>query len=341
MLPPEVVEATTEACRSFGDTGMSLMEIPHRGEDFVEVLEEARRLVRKLLKVPEGYSVLFIGGGARLQFCMVPYNFLQHKAAYLNTGTWAHAAQQEAQLFGEVVEVASSAADNYSYIPRHFTIPSDADYLHTTSNNTIFGTQLREDLESPIPIISDMSSDIFSRPVDVSRYGMIYGGAQKNLSMAGVSFAIVREDLLGRVSRPIPTILDYRTHIRHQSMYNTPPVVPIYCALKNLQWIESQGGVEEMARRAEARAALLYDAIDRHPLFRGTAHRDSRSLMNVTFVMTEGQEHRQEDFLRFAHDRGIRGIRGHRSVGGFRASLYNAMPMEGVQALVECMEAFN
>ena len=340
ILPQEVMKATAEACISFGNTGLSLMEMSHRTPEFQAVMDEAQALVKELLNVPEGYSVLFVGGGASLEFCMVPYNFLEKKAAYVNTGVWATKAEKEAKLFGEVVEVASSAADNFTYIPRDYEIPTDADYLHLTSNNTIYGTELREDIDNPIPVICDMSSDIFSRPVDVSKYAMIYGGAQKNLSMAGVTFVIVKDELLGKVSRPIPTMIDYRTHVKKGSMFNTPPVVPIYCALQTLKWIKAQGGVKEMERRAHERADLLYAEIDRNSMFRGTAREDSRSLMNITFVMAEGKEELAAEFLTYAKAQGMVGIKGHRDVGGFRASCYNAMPVEGVQALIKCMQEF-
>lgn len=340
ILPQEVMKATAEACISFGNTGLSLMEMSHRTPEFQAVMDEAQALVKELLNVPEGYSVLFVGGGASLEFCMVPYNFLEKKAAYVNTGVWATKAEKEAKLFGEVVEIASSADKNFTYIPRDYEIPTDADYLHLTSNNTIYGTELREDIDSPIPVICDMSSDIFSRPVDVSKYAMIYGGAQKNLSMAGVTFVIVKDELLGKVSRPIPTMIDYRTHVKKGSMFNTPPVVPIYCALQTLKWIKAQGGVKEMERRAHERADLLYAEIDRNTMFRGTAREDSRSLMNITFVMAEGKEELAAEFLTYAKAQGMVGIKGHRDVGGFRASCYNAMPVEGVQALIKCMQEF-
>lgn len=340
ILPQEVMKATAEACISFGNTGLSLMEMSHRTPEFQAVMDEAQALVKELLNVPEGYSVLFVGGGASLEFCMVPYNFLEKKAAYVNTGVWATKAEKEAKLFGEVVEIASSADKNFTYIPRDYEIPTDADYLHLTSNNTIYGTELREDIDSPIPVICDMSSDIFSRPVDVSKYAMIYGGAQKNLSMAGVTFVIVKDELLGKVSRPIPTMIDYRTHVKKGSMFNTPPVVPIYCALQTLKWIKAQGGVKEMERRAHERADLLYAEIDRNSMFRGTAREDSRSLMNITFVMAEGKEELAAEFLTYAKAQGMVGIKGHRDVGGFRASCYNAMPVEGVKALIKCMQEF-
>ncbi len=340
ILPREVIEATASACLEFEGSGLSLMEISHRAKNFQPVVDEAVALFKELLQIPDGYSVLFLGGGASLEFCMVPYNLLEKKAAYLNTGVWATKAEKEARLFGEVVEVASSKDRNFTYIPKGFTIPEDADYLHITTNNTIYGTELRRDLDSPIPVVADMSSDIFSRPVDVSKYGIIYGGAQKNLSMAGVTFVIVKEDLLGHVSRPIPTMLDYRTHVKKGSMFNTPPVVPIYCALQNLKWIKAQGGVEAMDRRARERAEIVYGEIDRNRLFVGTAEEDSRSLMNITFVLKPEYQDLQDEFLAFATQQGMVGIKGHRDVGGFRASCYNAMSVEGCQALVACMKEF-
>ena len=340
ILPREVIEATASACLEFEGSGLSLMEISHRAKNFQPVVDEAVALFKELLQIPEGYSVLYLGGGASLEFCMIPYNLLEKKAAYLNTGAWASKAEKEARLFGEVVEVASSKDRNFTYIPKGFTIPTDADYLHITSNNTIYGTELREDLDSPIPVVADMSSDIFSRPVDVSKYGLIYGGAQKNLSMAGVTFVIVKEDLLGKVSRPIPTMLDYRTHVKKGSMFNTPPVVPIYCALQNLKWIKKQGGVEAMEKRAIERSAIVYDEIDRNRLFVGTAEEDSRSRMNLTFVLKPEYQDLQDEFLAFATQQGMVGVKGHRDVGGFRASCYNAMTVEGCKALVACMKEF-
>ena len=271
MLPREVIEATADACLDFEGSGLSLMEISHRAKNFQPVVDKAVELVKELLDLPAGYSVVFLAGGASTEFCRVPYNFLEKKAAYLNTGTWAKKAMKEAKLFGEVVEVASSAEDNYTYIPKNFTIPADADYLHITTNNTIFGTEMRYDLDSPVPLIADMSSDIFSRPVDVSKYNCIYAGAQKNVSMAGVNIVIVKDEALNKVSRQIPTMLDYMTHVKNGSMFNTPPVVPIYCAMKNLEWVKKNGGVEAMAQRAKERADMLYTEIERNKLFRGTA----------------------------------------------------------------------
>ena len=340
ILPREVMEATAAACLDFNGIGLSLMEISHRSKDFQAVMDEAQALLKELLDVPAGYSVLFLGGGASLQFCMVPYNLLEKKAAYLNTGVWAKKAQKEAKLFGEVVEVASSADRNYSYLPKDFVIPSDADYFHLTTNNTIYGTEIRCDLDSPVPMVADMSSDILSRSVDVAKYALIYGGAQKNLSMAGVTFVIIKDDILGHVSRSIPTMLDYRTHIDKGSMFNTPPVVPIYSAMQNLRWVKAQGGVKEMDRRAHERAEILYAEIDRNRLFRGTVEAADRSLMNICFVMNDEYKDLEAEFLAFATERGMTGIKGHRSVGGFRASCYNAMSVEGVKALVDCMREF-
>lgn len=341
ILPQEVIRATAEACINFDGMDLSLMEISHRSPNFQAVIDEARALVVELLQLPADYSVIFLGGGASTQFCYVPYNLLEHKAAYLNTGTWAKKALKEAKLFGEVVEVASSEAAHYTYLPKDFTVPTDADYFHITTNNTIYGTEWHEDLESPVPLVADMSSDIFSRVIDPTKYALIYAGAQKNLSMAGVTLVIVRNDVLGKVTRPLPTMIDYRTHIDKGSMFNTPPVVPIFTCLQTLRWIKAQGGVAEMERRAHQRAQLLYGEIDRNSLFRGTVTDPAdRSYMNVCFVMAEGHEALESEFLSFATARGMHGIKGHRSVGGFRASIYNAMPLEGVQALVETMQAF-
>ena len=340
ILPSEVIKATAEACLEFNNSGLSLMEISHRSKDFQPVMDEAEALMKELLDIPEGYKVLFLGGGASLEFCMVPYNLLEKKAAYLNTGTWAKKAMKEAKLFGEVVEVASSAADNYTYIPKNFTVPADADYFHITTNNTIYGTEIRKELDSPVQMVADMSSDILSRPVDVSKYAIIYGGAQKNLSMAGVTFVIVKEDALGKVSRQIPTMLDYRTHVEKGSMFNTPPVVPVFTALQTMKWIKTQGGVKVMDARAKERAEILYSEIDRNKLFRGTVAEEDRSLMNICFVMNDEYKELEADFMKFATDKGMVGIKGHRSVGGFRASCYNAMSIEGVKALVEAMKEF-
>ena len=343
ILPREVVEKTAQAILDFNGSGLSLMEISHRAKDFQPVVDEAEALFKELLDIPEGYSVLFLGGGASLEFCMVPYNFLEKKAAYLNTGAWAKKAMKEAKAFGETVEVASSEQDTYTYIPKGFemNVPADADYLHITTNNTIYGTELHADPQVCVPMVADMSSDIFSRPVDVSKYICIYGGAQKNLAPAGVTFVIVKNDALGKVSRHIPTMLNYRTHVEKGSMFNTPPVVPIYAALQTLRWLKAQGGVAEMERRAKLRSEMLYAEIDRNKLFRGTVTApEDRSRMNICFVMADEYKELEADFLKFATDRGMVGVKGHRSVGGFRASCYNALPVESVQALIDCMKDF-
>ena len=341
ILPREVIEQTAQAILDFNGSGLSILEISHRSKDFQAVIDEAVALFKEILNIPEGYSVLFLGGGASMQFCMVPYNFLEKKAAYLNTGVWAKKALKEAKGFGEAVEVASSADATFNYIPKGYAIPEDADYFHVTSNNTIYGTEIREDLDSPVPMIADMSSDIFSRPVDISKYICIYGGAQKNLAPAGATFVIVKDEALNKVSRYIPTMMNYQTHIEGGSMFNTPPVLPIYSAMLTLRWIKANGGVEEMQRRAKERADLLYGEIDRNKMFRATvADPEDRSYMNICFVMSDEYKELEAEFMKFATERGMVGIKGHRSVGGFRASCYNAMPLESVQALVDCMKEF-
>lgn len=320
--------------------GVSLMCVSHRSPAFQAVMDETVALIKELLDIPEGYSVLFLGGGASTQFMQIPANFLIKKAAYVNTGVWAKKALKEAKLFGEVIEVASSAADNYSYIPKNYDVPADVDYLHVTTNNTIYGTELLKDLDVNVPMIADMSSDIMSRPVDVSKYKAIYGGAQKNMSMAGVTFVIVKDDELGKAPRELPTMVDYRTHVDKGSMFNTPPVVPIYSLLETVRWVKAQGGVKEMERRAIERADILYGEIDRNRLFRGTVAEEDRSRMNICFVMNDEYKELEKPFFDFATERGMLGIKGHRSVGGFRASCYNAMSVEGVQALVQAMKDF-
>ncbi len=340
MLPREVIEATAKQILDFNGSGLSLMEISHRAKDFQPVVDEAMDLIKELLDVPAGYSVVFLGGGASLQFCQVPCNFLIKKAAYLNTGVWAKKAMKEAKHFGEVVEVASSADANYTFIPKGWTVPEDADYFHITTNNTIYGTEIRQDPDVKVPLIADMSSDIFSRPVDVSKYDCIYAGAQKNLAMAGVTVIIVKDDKLGRAPREIPTMLDYRTHVEKGSMFNTPPVVPIYSALETLRWIKRNGGVQAMDKLAQERAKIVYDEIDRNKLFRGTVAEEDRSLMNICFVMNDEYAELEKSFMEFATSKGMVGIKGHRSVGGFRASCYNAQTIEGVNALVACMKEF-
>jgi phosphoserine aminotransferase len=340
ILPQVAIENTAKAVLDLNGIGLSLLEISHRSKDFQAVIDEAVALFKELLGIPEGYQVLFLGGGASLQFCMVPFNLMGKKSAYLETGVWAKKAAKEAKYFGDAVVVASSADKNYSYIPKGYTVPEDADYFHITTNNTIYGTEIRTDYDCNIPLVADMSSDILSRPVDVSKYALIYGGAQKNLGPAGVTFVIVREDILGKMERPIPTMLDYRTHIKEGSMFNTPPCLPIFTVKETLKWIKSLGGVEEIEKMNIAKANLLYNAIDNSKMFVGTAEKDSRSLMNICFVMKEEYKDKEDAFMEFAKSRGMIGIKGHRSVGGFRASTYNALPIESVQALVDCMSDF-
>ncbi len=340
ILPQEVIKATADAIRDFSGTGLSVMEISHRSKEFQAVVDEAVSLFKELLQIPEGYSVLFLGGGASLQFCMAPYNLLKSKAAYLETGAWAKKAIKEAKLFGDVDILGSSADKNYSYIPKGYTVAADVDYFHITTNNTIYGTEILKDLEVPVPIIADMSSDVLSRPVDVSKYAMIYGGAQKNSGTSGVTFVIVRDELLGQSGRTIPTMLNYQTHIDKGSMFNTPPNVPVYALMQTLRWVKAQGGVAEMDRRAEAKADLLYGEIDRNKLFKGTAAVEDRSRMNICFVMNEEYQELEKAFLDYATAQGMVGIKGHRSVGGFRASCYNALDITSVEALVKCMQEF-
>ena len=340
VLPDVAVKNTAEAILELDGSGLSLLEISHRSTAFEEIAREAEDLLHELLNVPSGYRTLFLGGGASTQFVVVPYNLLSSKAAYLETGAWAKKAIAEAEHFGEVEVVASSKDKNFTYIPKDYTIPTDADYFHITTNNTIFGSQLRTDIDSPSPLVADMSSDILSRPVDVSKYALIYGGCQKNMGPAGVSFVIVREDALGKVERRIPTMLDYRTHVENSSLYNTPPVASIYTVREVLRWVKAEGGVSEMKKRAEARATLLYDEIERNSLFRATVTKEDCSLMNACFVMSEGNEDKEDAFAAFVEARGVVGLKGHRSVGGFRASMYNALPYESVQALVTYMQEF-
>lgn len=340
MLPREVIENTAKQILDFNGTGLSLMEISHRAKYFQPVIDESIALIKELLDIPEGYSVIFLGGGASLQFMQIPANFLIKKAAYINTGTWAKNALKEAKHYGEVVEVASSADANYTFYPHEYTVPEDVDYLHITTNNTIYGTELRKDLDVKVPMIADMSSDIMSRPVDVSKYTAIYAGAQKNMAMAGVTVIIVKDDMLGKAPRELPTMIDYRTHVEKGSMFNTPPVVPIYSVLETMRWVKAQGGVKEMDRRAVERAKILYDEIDRNKLFRGTIKEEDRSLMNICFVMNDEYKELENPFFDFATERGMIGIKGHRSVGGFRVSCYNAQTVEAVNAFVQAMKDF-
>lgn len=340
ILSEYTIKNTAAAVENFAGMGLSLLEISHRSKEFVAVVDEAQALIKELLNVPEGYEVVFVGGGASLQFCMAPFNLLKKKAAYLDTGTWSSKAIKEAKLFGEVDVVASSKDKNYTYIPKDYTVPEDVDYFHVTTNNTIYGSEIRKDLDVKVPMVADMSSDIFSRPIDVSKYDLIYAGAQKNLAPAGVTLAIVRVDALGKVNRVIPTMLNYKTHIDKGSMYNTPPVLPIFSALQTLKWYKEQGGVEAMEKKDMENAAILYDEIDRNKLFRGTVAPEDRSIMNVCFVMNDEYKELEADFNAFATSKGIVGIKGHRSVGGFRASLYNAMPKSSVEVLIAAMKEF-
>ena len=303
-------------------------------------MDECRALWKELLNIPDTHEVLFLGGGASMGFLYVAMNLLENKAGYLETGVWAKKALKEAKALGNAYAVASSAENTFNYIPKCYEIPADLDYFHITTNNTIYGTEIHEDMDCPVPLVADMSSDIMSRPVDVSKYAVIYGGAQKNVGPAGVTFVIVRKDVLGKVSRYIPTMLDYRTHIDGESMYNTPPVFPIFVMTETLKWVKELGGVEAIYKMNKEKAAVLYDEIDRNSLFVGTAAKEDRSLMNVCFVMAPGYEALQDEFMNFAKERGMVGIKGHRSVGGFRASIYNACPKESVEALVECMKEF-
>ncbi len=341
ILPEFTIKNTAEAVLNFAGTGLSVMEVSHRSKEVVAVMDQAVALVKELLDIPAGYEVVFVGGGASTQFCMVPFNLLNKKAGYLNTGSWAGKAQKEAKLFGEVVEVASSKDANYNYIPKGFDVPSDLDYLHITTNNTIFGTEIKTDLDLGVRLVADMSSDIFSRPIDVSKYDVIYGGAQKNLAPSGITFAIVKEDALGKVDREIPTMLDYRTHIGKESMFNTPPVLPLYSALQTLIWLKDNGGIAAMQKKNIEKAQLLYDEIDSNKFFKATvANEEDRSLMNICFVMNDEYAELEKDFLELATSKGCVGIKGHRSVGGFRASTYNALPKESVEVLVAAMKEF-
>ena len=340
LLPQEAYDAAIEAIRDFAGTGVSILSISHRTKEWDAIMDDTRALWKELLHIPDGYEVVFLGGGASLQFLYIPMNFLEKKAAYVDTGVWAHKAFKEAKGLGNAIEIASSSDKNYNYVPKGYEIPADADYLHITTNNTIYGTELKKDIDCPVPLIADMSSDILSRPVDVSKYTVIYGGAQKNAGPAGVAFAIIRKDALGKVSRYLPTMLDYRVHIDKLSMFNTPPVFSIFVMHETLKWVKAQGGVEAIQKRNELKAKTLYDEIDRNPLFTGTATKEDRSLMNICFVMAPGKEELQDEFLTFAKAHGIIGIKGHRSVGGFRASTYNACSQEDVEALVACMQEF-
>ena len=339
IMSQYTIDNTIEAIRDFAGTGLSILEISHRSKEFVAVMDEVQALFKELLDIPEGYEVIFVGGGASTQFCMVPYNLLKTKAAYIDSGTWAHKAIKEAKLFGEVEVLASSEEANYTYYPKIENVPTDVDYLHITTNNTIYGTELRTDPDVPVRMVADMSSDIFSRPIDVSKYDIIYGGAQKNVGPAGVTIAIVRDDLIPTDDLPsVPTMLQYKTHVDGGSMYNTPPCYAIYVCGKVFKWIKAQGGLEGMRDINVAKAQLLYNALDESNVFHGTARKEDRSLMNVPFVT--GNAELDAKFIAEADAAGLKNIKGHRSVGGMRASIYNAMPIEGVQALVDFMRDF-
>jgi phosphoserine aminotransferase len=341
VLPEFTLEQTAKAVLDLNGIGMSILEISHRSKEFEAILAETKALFKELLNVPDGYSILFLGGGASLQFCMVPFNLMNKKSAYLNSGSWASKAIKEAKFFGEVVEVASSKNDNYTYIPKNYSIPEDADYFHITTNNTIYGTELKKDMDVKIPLIADASSDIFSRPMDVSKYGLIYGGVQKNLGPSGIAFVVIKNDILGKVQRPIPTMLDYKTHIENDSLYNTPSTFAIYACLQTLKWIKSIGGVNTIHKMNVEKAQMLYDEIDRNKLFKGTVTvAEDRSIMNVCFVLNEEFKNMESEFLDIAKVKGFVGIKGHRSVGGFRASIYNALPKASIVALVDAMKEF-
>ena len=340
ILPDVAYQNAAKAILDFNGTGLSILSISHRTKDFEDVLASAQSLLRELLAIPDNYHIYFVGGGASTQFFHLPANFLGKKAGYVNTGVWTKKAIKEAKLYGEVQILATSEDRNFCYIPKGFEIPSDLDYLYICTNNTIHGTEYFEDIDSPVPVIADMSSDILARPIDVSKYAVIYGGAQKNLAPAGVSFVIIRDDMLSKVVRPLPTMMNVNTHVENDSMFNTPPVFPIFVMNETLKWIKDMGGVEAMYKMNVEKAKVLYDEIERNSLFRPTVDEGDRSLMNVTFVMAEGKEDLAPEFLKFATERGMVGIKGHRLVGGFRASCYNALPKESVEALVACMQEF-
>lgn len=341
ILDESIIKDAASAVLNYNGTGLSILEVSHRGKEFTATMDEARRLMKELLNIPEGYEVLFLGGGASLQFAQVAMNLLKTKAAYIDSGTWANKSIKEAKIFGEVDIVGSSKNDLYTWYPKPWDrVTKNYDYLHITTNNTVYGTELRVDPDVPTRLVGDMSSDIFTREIDFSKYDLIYGGAQKNIAPAGVTFVIVRRDALGYVDRPIPTMLDYKIHINKDSMYNTPPVFPIYVALQTMKWYKELGGVKILEKINKEKAQILYSAIDNSLMFRGTVKEEDRSIMNICFVMKDEYKELESDFLTFATDRGMCNIKGHRSVGGFRASLYNAMPKSSVEALVDTIKAF-
>ena len=338
ILPQEVLKQASDAVINFNKDDLSLIEISHRSQPFIDVMDKARKLVKELLDIPKGYSVLFLQGGASLEFLMVPFNLLKAggKSAYLNTGAWAKKAIAEAKSFGEVEILGDSSDKDFSYIPKGYTITNDVDYFHCTSNNTIYGTQIKEFPSCPTLMVCDMSSDIFSRKIDVSKFDLIYAGAQKNMGPAGTTLVIVKDEILGKTGRNIPTMLDYKTHISKGSMFNTPPVFPIYVSMLTLQWLKNNGGINWIERINQKKADLLYNEIDSNPLFKGTANKEDRSNMNVTFLLNDSSK--EDEFNKMWEEAGINGLKGHRSVGGYRASMYNALPLESVQVLVDVMQ---
>ncbi|NNC86717.1 MAG: 3-phosphoserine/phosphohydroxythreonine transaminase [Bacteroidia bacterium] len=340
-LAPEVIKEAANGILDINGSGLSLLEISHRSKDFMSIMDEAVALTKELLNVPDTHEVLFLTGGASTQFAMIPYNLLPEggTAVYVNTGAWAKKAIKEAKRFGNINVVASSEDKNFNYFPKGYTIPSDASYFHITSNNTIFGTQVHDFPESPIPVVCDMSSDILSRPIDVSKFDIIYAGAQKNLGPAGTTLVIIKKDAAARSGRDIPTMLNYQTHIDKGSMFNTPPVYAIYVSMLAMRWLKKSGGVESIQKRNEEKAKMLYNEIDSNPLFTGTTAVEDRSLMNVTFLLTKPEL--ADEFLKAATEAGISGIKGHRDVGGFRASIYNAMEVEGIEKLISVMKEFS
>ena len=340
LFPDSVLEAAAKAIFDFDGTGLSVLSYSHRTPEFEAVVEESKSLFKELLNIPDNYSIYFVGGGATTQFFHIPANFLYGKAGYINTGVWTKKAIKEAKLYGTVKVLASSEDRGFRYIPKGFDIPADLDYLYICANNTIFGTEYKVDLDSPVPLIADMSSNILSRPIDVSKYAMIYGGAQKNLAPAGVTFAIIRNDMLDKIERELPMMMNIKNHVDKNSMLNTPPIFPIFVLRESLRWIKAQGGVEEIHRRNEEKAQMLYAEIDRNSLFRAPVDEADRSSMNICFVMAEGKESLESKFLEFAISKGMVGIKGHRLSRGFRASCYNACPKENVEALVACMQEF-
>ena len=338
ILAPEVFQKASKALLDFEGTGLSVIEISHRSPEFVRVIERARALALEIAGLDDSYTTLFLQGGASMQFLMVPYNLLETKVVYIDTGTWANKAQKEAALFGNAEVIASSKADGYKYIPKNVTVPTDADYLHITTNNTIYGTEYHSLPQTSVPLVADMSSDIFSRPLDYKQFSLIYAGSQKNLGASGSTLVIVKKDLLGKVSRKLPSMMDYQLHIKNDSMFNTPSTFAVYVNLLVLEWIQAQGGLQALGKRNQAKADLLYGEIDRNPLVVGYANKEDRSLMNVVFNLTD--ESTKERFDALCKEANISGIKGHRSVGGYRASIYNALPLESVQVLVDVLKEF-